>query len=371
MRTKIAARAIAAGLVALLAGCGQDGGPPAEYTVEVAATHPVVATVEDTLSAVGTIEPDERVVLQPETSGLIESIHFEEGQRVRKGDILFRLRSSKEEAQLAQVMAEMRLARANLERARMLAGTKAISEQELDQMESELAAREAAFELESRRLDERVIRAPFDGVLGPREISVGQYVNAGTPLATLVQDATVEVTFTIPERQFALLHLGQAGRVRVSAFPDRVFSGKVDLIDPEVNPTTRTVRARLVVDNPEGLLRPGMFARVELVVGRRDDALVVPESALVPSLGDFHVFVVREERARRVPVEIGVRLPGKVELRKGVDRSDLVIISGTQKLVDGTKVLPTEDVARDMAHAPGAVVGSHAAPGAGGEAPTP
>jgi membrane fusion protein (multidrug efflux system) len=342
----VAALALAA---TLLSGCGDGGGPPQEFSVKVAVTKPEVSRVEDTLPAVGTIEADERVIIQPEVSGLIESVHFEEGQRVAKGEILFRLRSRKEEAQLAQVEADRQLAQANLERARTLAGTKAISEQELDQMASALAAHAAAYELESRRLEERVIHAPFDGVLGPREVSVGQYVQEGTRLVTLVQDSRVKVEFRIPERQMGDLRIGQEGRVRVTAFPEAVFSGQVDLIDPEVDPATRTVRGRLLVANPEHQLRPGMFARVELVVGARDDALVVPESALVPSLDAFSVFVVRDGRARITPVKLGVRLPGKVELREGVNRDATVVISGTQKIVDGTRVEPAEDPAPSVA----------------------
>jgi membrane fusion protein (multidrug efflux system) len=340
---------VALTVLPVLAGCGGGGGPPEEFAVQVAVIKPEVTTVEDTLPAVGTIEADERVVIQPEVPGVIESIHFEEGQRVTQGEVLFRLRSRKEEAQLAQARADKELALANLERARTLAGTKAISQQELDQMASSLEAHAASFELEKRRLEERLIEAPFEGVLGPREVSVGQYVNAGMPLVTLVQDARVKVEFRIPERQLASLRVGQPGRVQVTAFPGTAFAGEIDLIDPEIDAATRTVGARLIVPNADGRLRPGMFARVEVVVGRRADALVVPESALVPSLDEFAVFLVQENRAKLTPVKLGVRLPGKVELREGLTPDSVVVISGTQKLVDGMKVAPAEDPAQAVA----------------------
>jgi membrane fusion protein (multidrug efflux system) len=365
----VAALAAALLVLPLATGCGGKGGPPAEFAVEVAVTKPEVTVVQDTLPAVGTVEPDERVVIQPEVAGLIEEIGFEEGQRVQRGDVLFRMRSRKEEAQLAQAKADMELARANLERARQLEGTKAISQQELDQMASTLEARAATYELERRRLEERLIVAPFDGVLGPRQVSVGQYVTAGMPLVTLVQDALVKVEFTVPERQLADLRIGQIGRVSVSAYPEQVFEGEVALISPEVDPVTRTVYARLLVPNPEGRLRPGMFARVELVVGERSNALVVPESALVPSLDSFSVFVVQEDqRVRLTPVTPGVRLPGKVELRDGVQPDSVIVISGTQKLVDGTKVIPSEDKARG--NGPNSNSGSNGAPPAA-ENPAP
>lgn len=331
----------------LLAGCGPGGagGGPPETATEVAVARPIITEVEDTLPAVGTIEADERVVLQPETSGVIESIEFAEGQRVRKGELLFRLRSRKEEAQLAQSRADKELARSNLARARTLAGTKAISQQELDQMESTVAAREAAYELESRRLEERTLAAPFDGVIGPRQVSVGQHVNAGVPLVTLVADARVKVTFRLPERYQSRVRTGMTGRVRVSAHGSENFLGTLDVINPEVDVATRTLQARLVVPNPDGRLRPGMFARVELVLGTRPGALVVAESALVPSLDDFGVFVVDQDRARLRPVKVGVRLPGQVELREGVTAEAEIVVAGTQKLVDGSRIKPTADQA--------------------------
>lgn len=367
-RAKVASRWAAVGLglvMAWTAGCGPGGGgPPPEPVIDVAVASPAVMTVEDIVPAVGNIEPDERVVLQPEVPGLIESIHFEEGQRVRKGDVLFRMRSRKEEAQLAQARADQGLAQANLERARTLAGSKAISQQELDLMESTLAARAATLELETRRLEERVVMAPFDGVVGRREVSVGQYVNAGMPLVVLVEDARVKVEFRLPERLLASVKTGLPGRIGVAAYPGRTFAGQVDLVDPEVEPASRTIAARLRVPNPEGLLRPGMFARVELVTGTRAGALVVPESALVPSLDDFAVYVMDAERAKYRPVKIGVRLPGRVELKEGVAREAVVIVSGTQKIVDGTRVKAQADPSLAAAGTNAVAKGEGAGPGA-------
>lgn len=334
----------------LLTACGPGGGgPPPDMAIEVAVSRPDQLVVEDTLPAVGTIEPDERVVLQPKVSGLIQSIHFKEGQRVQQGDLLFRLDADKETALQAQAQAERDLALANLERAQTLAGSRAISRQELDQLAGTLAVRDATLELETRRLEERLIRAPFDGILGPREVSEGQYVNAGQSLVTLVQDAVVKVEFRIPERQLGRLRIGQLGRLSVSAYPHQTFEGTISLVHPEVDLATRTIGARLVVLNPDGHLRPGMFARVDLVLGQREGALVVPESALIPALDSFSVYLVEEERARLRPVKLGVRLPGRVELREGLTPDSVVIVSGTQKLVDGIRVTPVQDAAETLA----------------------
>jgi len=333
-------------LLMLESGCsgggGGAGGPPPDLPVEVEMAKPTVGTVEDVLSAVGTVEANERVELKPKASGIIESIPFTEGQRLEKGAKLLELDSRKEKASLIQAEAEEQLAKSNVARARTLAGTKAISAQELDQLESQVAVRAAARELEHERLAERALFAPVSGTIGPRLVSPGQYVAIGTPIAVLVDDTKVKIQFRLPERELSRIRMGQAGRVQVAAYGDRIFSGAVDLVDPEVDPSTRTILVRLLVPNPDALLRPGMFARVELIAGRRDNALVLPEGALVPSLDRFSVFLSENGRAVSRPVKLGVRLPGKVEIAEGLTAESEVVISGTQKLVEGMKVVHRE-----------------------------
>lgn len=325
----------------LLAGCskGSGGGPPPDMPTEVVIEKPSVMTVEDTLGAVGTVEANERVELKPETSGIIASVNFVEGQRVKRGDNLFEFNSRKEAASVAQAEAEEKLARANVERARTLIGTKAISQQEVDQLESQVAVKAALRQVEKERLIERRVDAPFDGVVGPRLVSPGQYVSAGASLVTLVDYSQVKVQFRIPERQLSLIRPGQTARLRVSAYPDDAFTGKIDLVDPEVDPQTRTVEVRLIVPNPDGLLKPGMFARVELVAGTREGAVVIPESAVIPSLDRYSVYVVQDGVAKLTPITLGIRMPGKVEVREGLSPDQPIVVNGAQKLTDGMKVV--------------------------------
>lgn len=341
-----------AGAVALLAfvlltGCskGSGGGPPPDMATEVVIGKASLMPVEETVGAVGTVEANERVEIKPEVSGLIESVDFVEGQRVRQGEKLFQLDSGKERASLAQAEAEEELARANLSRAQTLIGTKAISRQEVDQLQSEVAVKAALTRLEKERLIERTIVAPFDGVVGTRLVSPGQYVTAGTALATLVDDSRLKVRFRIPERQLGMVRVGQPGRLRVSAYRDQAFRGEIDLIDPEVDPATRTLEVRLIIPNEDGRLKPGMFANVDVVAGVRENAVVVPESAIVPSLNDFSVFAVEDGVAKLRPVTLGVRLPGKAEILEGLTPEQPIVISGTQKLVDGMKVVAATPVA--------------------------
>lgn len=343
----------------LVTGCGQGGGggggaPQEQPPTAVIFGNPVIEPVEDTIAAVGSIEANERVEIKPEVSGLIQLIGFKEGERVKKGAKLFALDSRKEIAQVAQVKAEEELARQNAERAKQLAGTRAISQQEVDQLASQVDVRRATRQLEEERLADRVIYAPFDSVAGPRMVSLGQFVNMGTTLVTLVDLDKVKITFRIPERQLSFVKLGQEARVKVGAYPDKVFTGKVDLINPEIDATTRTAEIRLMAPNAEGLLKPGMFARVELVTGRREDGLVIPESALVAGLENFSVYVITGDVARVQPVKLGVRMPGKVEIASGLMATQEIVVSGTQKLVDGTKVVNSPDIPAGATNAPAA-----------------
>jgi membrane fusion protein (multidrug efflux system) len=252
------------------------------------------------------------------------------------------MNSRSEAAVVVQAEAELQLAESNLERARTLIGSNAISQQELDQLESQVAVKSAALRAAQQDLSERFIDAPFDGRVGARHVSPGQYVHAGTSLVTLVDDSTVKVRCRVPERRLGLLHPDQPGRVTVTAWSERVFEGIVDLIDPVVDAETRTVGIRLLVPNKDRRLQPGMFAHVTVVVRTREQSLVIPEAALVPSLETFSVYRVEDGQARLTPVTLGVRLAGRVEIVDGLDAGSEFVASGLQKIVDGMSVVPME-----------------------------
>lgn len=328
--------------------------------MDVTFEKPAVTNVEEVLTAVGTVEANERVDLKPEVPGLILKIGFTEGQRVKKGAVLFELDRAKEEAALAQAVAEEKLAGANRERTVPLAGTKAISQQEIEQLQSLEAVKRANRLAIAESLADRQILAPFNGLIGARMVSEGQFVSAGMTLATLVDDSVVKVTFRVPEKFLGALKLEQAGRLRISAFPDQVFTGKVDLIDPVVDDVTRTVLVRLIVANPKAILKPGLFARVELVTATRPNSLVVPESALIPSLDRFSVYAVSNGVAKIRTVSVGVRMSGKVEILKGISKDDELIIAGTQKVIDGMKVVDSSQNPPATTNAPTAATNSSA-----------
>jgi membrane fusion protein (multidrug efflux system) len=347
----------------LVAGCKKGGGggpqkqPPTLVDIRPAGTEPL----DETLAAVGTIEPNEIVELKTEAPGRITAIPFAEGSRVAQGAVLFRLDSAKEEAQLAQARAEEEVARQNLERAQKLAGTKAISQQELDQMSSQVAARSASRQLQQERVNDLTISAPFAGTVGPRRVSVGQYVDSGQSLVTLVDDTRVKISYRVPERNLARYKIGQAVHLVVSAYPGRKFEGIIDLINPVIDEASRTAQIRAVAPNADSVLRPGMFARVETVVARRSAAVVIPETAIVPGLDTFNVYLVRDGMARLTPVKLGVRGPGTVEIAEGVAPGQPVVIQGTQKLVDGALVVAAAPATNAPTKAAAPVAGPAAA----------
>ncbi|MEW6307187.1 MAG: efflux RND transporter periplasmic adaptor subunit [Verrucomicrobiota bacterium] len=330
----------------LLVGCnkgGNSGGPPPEPPPTMVDFGKVTQQpVEDLLGAVGSVEANESVDIKAEAAGTVKAIHFTEGKPVKKGEKLFELNSEKEAAQLDKARAEEQLARQSLERAQKLSGTKAISQQEIDQWQSQVAALAAARKLQEERLKDFVMYAPFDAVVGQRLVSLGQFVDVGQTLVKLVDSSRVKISYRVPERYLARFKLGQQVKVTTSAYPGKIFSGTVDLIHPVVDEATRTAHIRALAANAEGLLLPGMFARVETIVEKRDNSIVIPESALVAALDGFKVYLVKDGVAHLTPVKIGVRGPGTVEILQGLNVDQQIVVRGTQKLVDGMKVVAAE-----------------------------
>lgn len=335
------------------------GGP---VVVEAAAV--TIAALADDLQAVGSVRANEDVVLRPEISGRIAHIQFREGQRVRQDEVLIALDDSVPRAELAQAEAQFALARANFERTRDLARQSFVSESALDTAASALKVQEAARGLAQTRLAKSTIRAPFAGVVGVRQVAVGDYVKEGQDMVALQDTATVKVEFRIPERYLAQVRPGQKLGVETDALPRRQFAAKVEFIDPKVDAAARSVLVRGRVPNPDGALRPGMFARVRLVFEEKPRALVVPEEAVVPAAaGEVSANVVyrlvgvgTRLRALRTPVETGLRRDAKVEILSGLAAGDRVVTAGQIKL--------RGDEAAVQVRAPADVPGT-AAPGAG------
>ncbi|MCR4337289.1 MAG: efflux RND transporter periplasmic adaptor subunit, partial [Candidatus Omnitrophica bacterium] len=262
------------------------------FAVNVIAEPVKQEKITEKISLVGTLAADEVVEIKNQIAGLIEQIGFEEGQAVKKGQMLFMIDARKLNASLAQAEANSGMAQTTFDRLSSLIDAGAISQQEFDQAKSDLEAKKAEIELIQAQLKETVISASFDGVMGERKVSIGQFVNQGTTLTYLISQDPMKAEFRLPERFLGQMKEGQTIQMTVAAYPDDVFEGQVYFIDPQVEEQTRTALIKAKVPNSDGKLRQGMFANLDLIVSIRSEALTIPETALIPKGEDVFVFVV-------------------------------------------------------------------------------
>ena len=318
------------------AGGGWQPPPP---VVEVAPVQ--VGSVTRTIEAVGSLRANESITVRPEIAGRIEGIHFNEGERVSTGDRLISLESSIYQAEVQEKLADKRLAEINFRRADELLRKKVSSVNERDQALAQLQADEAALALSQARLRKTEIAAPFDGIVGLRRVSIGDFVSAGQDMVDLVQITPIKVDFRVGEVYLGNVAPGQHIDVTADAFPDEAFAGEVYAIEPTVDVNGRAVIIRARIPNPGAKLRPGLFARVELILDRAEDALLVAEDAIVPEKDRHFVYRLVDGRALRTEVELGQRENARVEIRSGLSRNDVVVTAGQLKLRDGVQVKPT------------------------------
>ena len=310
------------------------GMPPAM----VEATKPRIGQSRETVTAVGTFRSNESVVLRPEVASRVKAINFEEGQKVKKGQVLVQLDAATEEATVAQAEAAYALSKANNERQVTLGARQIAAERSVDEARAALKRDEAALLMAKARLEKFTLTAPWDGIVGLRKVSVGAYINVGQEIVNIEQIDPLKVDFRIPENLLAAVRVGQEIAVTADAFPGRSFPGKVFAIDPLIDELGRAVVVRALIANSDELMRPGVFARVTLTLNTKDNALFLPEQALMP-VGERHsVFKVVDGKAQIASVEIGRRQGGEVEVVKGIGPDDLVVSAGQIKLRNGAPV---------------------------------
>jgi membrane fusion protein, multidrug efflux system len=349
----------------LIAGCGNNessaaperGGPPGiggmgqpvGVVTEAARDEEFVNEIE----ALGTARANEAVSIMSKVSNLVTQIRFREGEQVRRGDILVQLDNVEAAAELMAARAALSESQSQLDRSRELFATNALSQSQMDQLEATLSANQARVTTAQSRLNDTTIRAPFDGRVGLRNVSVGSLLSAGTVITTLDDTRIIKLDFAVPESFVAVLKEGLPLTASSVAFPNRQFAGKVASVDSRVDPTTRSVVVRASVPNPDGALKPGMFLTVKMRQDR-ERIVMIPEQALVPEEGRQFVFVAEGERAAKREVAIGRRKPGRVEIIRGLAAGDRVIVEGTQKVRDGGAI---RDVTEDAEAPPSAPAG--------------
>jgi len=288
--------------------------------------------------ALGNARANESVDIRPKINATLTEIHFKEGQSVVTGDVLVALDNLEPAADLAAAKATLVDSKARYKRSLELFRTKVGSESQLLQDEAKKIADEAMVSVMEARLAYTVVRAPFAGRIGLRRVSVGSLVGPNTVITTLDDTATIKLDFDLPEVYLSRLEPGLTVRARSAAWPDQLFEGTVSSVDTRVDPISRTIRVRSIMQNQDGHLRPGMFLTVTLL-NENITALIIPEHALIPERNVQSVFVVDENQVAELrPVRIGRRRPGEVEILQGLKEGDRIITDGTQKARHGQAV---------------------------------
>lgn len=333
-------------------GNGGTGGRPAPargggpIVVETVAAR--LGRVAERVEGVGTARASESITMTSRVNGFVSRIEFEEGKRVKRGDILVELEAAEQRADVDQARADLEQAQAaredahiRLERARALRQTGTVTDARLDEAtmflrsaEGRVRAADARIRVNQAKSEQLRITAPFDGRIGLRLVSLGALIQPGTAIATLDEVLTMKVETSLPETVLGKLVLGLSIVAKTSAYPDRKFTGKITALDTRVDPVTRSIKIHASFDNSDEALKPGLFMTVELELGQRDGAILVPEEAIAPEGARAYVFVVREGRANRREVRLGQRLGTSVEILKGIEAGEEVVVAGTEKLRD-------------------------------------
>jgi membrane fusion protein (multidrug efflux system) len=312
-------------------------GPPAT-PVFVFSAQP--SAIEDRIEALGTLRANESIELTSSVTEIVTALHFDDGDRVETGQVLVEMTSDEEHAQLEEARATVDEARRQYERIKSLREKQTAAESLLDQRHREWETGRARLAAIESRLADRLLRAPFAGVVGLRNVSVGALVEPGDLITTLDDDSVMKLDFSVPAIHLGILAPGLSVTATTRAWEGRRFEGRVKSIDSRVDPVTRTVVVRALLANPDHALRPGMLMQVELL-NRQRQAILIPEECLVPQGDRQFVFVVdteAENSVERREVRTGTRRPGEVEIVDGLASGELVITDGTLKVRPGSKV---------------------------------
>lgn len=324
-------------------------GPAAAKPPSVEVARVELAQLVDDTRAVGSLRSRRGVVLRPEISGRITQLNFTDGQRVRKGQMLVQFDDQLPQAQVQQSQAELSIAVANQKRNQELVAQSFISQRSLDESAANLQVAQAKLALAKATAARLKIIAPFDGIVGIRQVNVGDYLKDGADIVNIEDIDAIYVDFRLPERFQAKVKRGQTALLDIDALPGQAYTAQIQAIDPLIDANGRSVGIRGCIDNRALQLRPGMFARVNTVFGVRENASVIPEEAIIPQGGKQFVIKLLDgpgEQTRttqRVEVKVGLRSPGNVEILQGLAPGDTVVRTGQQRLQkDGTVVTVVE-----------------------------
>ncbi|MEP1143627.1 MAG: efflux RND transporter periplasmic adaptor subunit [Henriciella sp.] len=320
----------------LQSAIAQRGGPASVFAEPVSER-----TFSRDIEALGTLEPNEQVELSLNASDRITALYFDDGERVRQGKTLLSLAQREQTALVESAEANVEEAARQLERVVRLADAEAVSQSELDRAQRDLDSAEANLRALQSRQKDRVLVAPFDGILGFRQVSVGSFVRPGDVVATLIDDSEMNLDFDVPSIFTRSIQPGTAIVAETDDLPGIVFEGEIATLDNRIDPVTRSIRARAKIPNADQLLRSGMFMRVTVTADPRFN-LAIPEEAVQPVGPKTFVWRVTPEQdklvARRIEVSLGQRADGYIEVVSGLDPTDQVITEGIIRVREGSEV---------------------------------
>jgi multidrug efflux system membrane fusion protein len=322
--------------------------PPATVTVSEAKSE----VVPNLLKAVGDLAAVHQVNVTSDVSGRITAILFTAGSNVKAGSPLVQLFDAPEQGDLASFKAQATVAQLSLDRAKQLASRQFGPQATVDSTQAAFDQANAGIAKTEAIISQKLVRAPFDGELGVRHVEVGQFLTAGTQIVTLTDLSAVYANFTTTEKDSATLKVGQAVRVVVDAYPDRKFEGKITTIEPQINTDTRNIRIQATIDNPDRVLKPGMFATTTVVLPDKPAVITVPETAVDYTLYGDSVYLITEKKTDdgktsltvvRTFVRTGDRIDGRVVIISGLKAGDRVVAVGQLKLQSGSAVAISTD----------------------------
>ena len=330
----------------LLTGCGQgaEGRGFSMPPMPVEVSPVIVQNVEDTFEAIGTMEAIEAITVVGEIDAAILELPFTEGGFIKRGDLIAHLDDRQLAAEMARAEALLAQSTATYDRVKRVVEQGAGAPQDLDDAAAAMKVAEANRDLARARYAKTRVTAPFAGVIGARRVSIGTYLRAGQAITELANIGEIRVMFSSPERFLSRLSRGASVTVSSPAFPGASLKGTIAVVEPTIDPATRSARMVARVQNPGQKFRPGMSANVRVVLGSRPDAMTIPNEAVFGSGNQLFVFVVNpDSTATRVAVALGTRSPAIVEVLEGLTPGQTVVRAGHQKLFDGGKVLPVPD----------------------------
>lgn len=322
----------------------QAATPPPPATV--AATRVRIETWQSSLHAIGSLVAIQGIQVNNEVPGQVEDIAFESGAQIEKGEILLQLDDSVDQAELAGLIADQRLAELQFRRMAKLFREQSVSRAEFDEAKARLENTEAQVASKQALINKKRIRAPFSGSLGIRQVDLGQYLAPGSPIVPLQALDPIYVDYSLPEQHFDKLSVGQQVLLEVPAYPSDTFKGRIVAMNPGIDRGTRTVRLRALLNNPKFRLRPGMFAEVRTVLAQRQDVLTLPRTAVTYNPYGDAVFVIQEQEqawvVQRKQVTTGQTRNGRVEIIRGLKQGQRVVSVGQVKLRNGQRVTISE-----------------------------